>query len=210
MNGRSQSVFARRPNAVSDDYSGCCCRGVCDCFISALIQGLQSNIIERTLGTQAHIRLLSPDEVNQVIPAPAGTVQLVLEDKRAQRLRSINNWQEVVTTLDQVPLLTAVSPVVSGPAFAQRGEAQESVALVGMDPERYQKIIPLKEYMISGQLRVGADDVLIGSQLAKDLGVQVGSKLRLDTGQDNSTVVNIAGILNSGYVNWIRAMSIWI
>jgi len=163
-------------------------------FISALIQGLQSNIIERTLGTQAHIRLLSPDEVNQVIPAPAGTVQLVLEDKRAQRLRSINNWQEVVTTLDQVPLLTAVSPVVSGPAFAQRGEAQESVALVGMDPERYQKIIPLKEYMISGQLRVGADDVLIGSQLAKDLGVQVGSKLRLDTGQDNSTVVNISGI----------------
>ncbi len=62
-------------------------------FISALIQGLQSNIIDRTLGTQAHIRLLSPDEVNQVIPAPAGTVQLVLEDKRAQRLRSINNWQ---------------------------------------------------------------------------------------------------------------------
>ena len=92
-------------------------------FISALIQGLQSNIIDRTLGTQAHIRLLSPDEVNQVIPAPAGTVQLVLEDKRAQRLRSINNWQEVVMTLDQVPLLTAVSPVVSGPAFAQRGEA---------------------------------------------------------------------------------------
>ncbi len=29
-------------------------------FISALIQGLQSNIIDRTLGTQAHIRLLSP------------------------------------------------------------------------------------------------------------------------------------------------------
>jgi ABC-type transport system, involved in lipoprotein release, permease component len=38
-------------------------------FISALIQGLQSNIIDRTLGTQAHIRLLSPDEVNQVIPS---------------------------------------------------------------------------------------------------------------------------------------------
>ena len=54
-----------------DDYSGCCCRSVCDCFISALIQGLQSNIINRTLGTQAHIRLLSPDEVNQVTPAPA-------------------------------------------------------------------------------------------------------------------------------------------
>lgn len=167
-------------------------------FVSAMMQGLQSNIVQRTLGTQAHIRLLSPDEVNQIAKPPTGTLQLVLEDQRAQRLRSINNWQEVMSTLDQQPLLTAVSPVVSGPAFARRGEALASVALMGIDPERYQKIIPLQDYIISGQLRVGADDVLIGSQLAQDLGVQVGSKLRLDTGQAHSTVVNIAGIFELG------------
>ncbi|WP_160243338.1 ABC transporter permease [Acinetobacter indicus] len=167
-------------------------------FITALIQGLQANIVERTLGTQAHIRLLLPDEVNHIVPAPTGTVQLLQEDKRAQRLRSINNWQQITETLDQLPILTAVSPVVSGPAFVQRGDAIESVALVGMNLERYQQIIPLKEYLTSGQLRVGADDVLIGSQLAKDLGVQVGSKLRLDTGQQNSALVNIAGIFELG------------
>ena len=167
-------------------------------FVTALMQGLQSNIIQRTLGTQAHIRLLSPDDVNQIIAPAVGTLQLLQEDKRPQRLRSINNWQQITETLDQLPLLTAVSPVVSGPAFAQRGDALESVALVGIDVERYQKIIPLKEYLISGQLRVGADEVLIGSQLAEDLGVQVGSKLRLDTGQQNSAVVNIAGIFELG------------
>ncbi|WP_180180972.1 ABC transporter permease [Acinetobacter sp. YH01021] len=167
-------------------------------FITALIQGLQANIVERTLGTQAHIRLLSPDEVNRIVSPPAGTVQLLQEDKRAQRLRSINNWQQITETLDQLPVLTAVSPVVSGPAFVQRGDAIESVALVGMNLERYQQIIPLKEYLTSGQLRVGADDVLIGSQLAKDLSVQVGSKLRLDTGQQNSALVNIAGIFELG------------
>lgn len=167
-------------------------------FITALIQWLQANIVERTLGTQAHIRLLSPDEVNRIVSPPAGTVQLLQEDKRAQRLRSINNWQQITETLDQLPVLTAVSPVVSGPAFVQRGDAIESVALVGMNLERYQQIIPLKEYLTSGQLRVGADEVLIGSQLAKDLGVQVGSKLRLDTGQQNSALVNIAGIFELG------------
>ncbi|MEN2751287.1 FtsX-like permease family protein [Psychrobacter sp. FBL11] len=167
-------------------------------FITALVQGLQSNLIENTLGTQAHIRLLSPDEVNRVIPPKAGTVQLVQEDKRPQRLRSINNWQQVTTTLDQLPLLTAVSPTVSGPAFVRRGDALESVALVGTDLERYQKIIPLEEYLISGELRVGADDVLIGSELAKNLGVQVGSKLRIETGQQNNAVVNIVGIFDLG------------
>lgn len=167
-------------------------------FISALIQGLQSNIVERTLGTQAHIRLLSLDEVNHIVPPAAGTLQLLLEDQRAQRLRSINNWQQITETLDQLPVLTAVSPVVSGPAFVQRGDAIQSVALVGINLERYQQIIPLKQYMVSGELRVSADNVLIGRQLAKDLGVQVGSKLRLDTGQQKNAVVNISGIFELG------------
>ncbi len=46
-------------------------------FISALIAGLQSNIIERTLGTQAHIRVEAPDERNAVLPLPDGATQLV-------------------------------------------------------------------------------------------------------------------------------------
>lgn len=178
-------------------------------FITALIQGLQTNLIDSTLGSQAHIRLLPPDEVNLIAPPAADTLQLIQEDKRPQRLRSINNWQQITDTLDQLPLLTAVSPNVSGPGFVRRGEALESVILVGTDLVRYQNIIPLDEYLISGELRVGADNVLIGSELAKDLGVEVGSKLRLDTGQDssdnssnnlssNSAVVNVAGIFELG------------
>ncbi len=167
-------------------------------FVTALIEGLQSNIIERTLGTQAHIRLLPPDEVNQVLPAPAGTLQLLQEDKRAQRLRSINNWQQVSATLDLQPLLTAVSPVVSGPAFARRGAAFESVALVGIDVERYLQIIPLGNYIIAGQLRVGAGDAMIGKLLADELGLRVGDKLRLETGPLSNAVVNVAGIFQLG------------
>lgn len=167
-------------------------------FITALMQGLQSNTIQRTLGTQAHIRLLSPDDRNIIIPTTQGTTQLIQEDQRAQRLRSINNWQQITELLDQLPELSAVSPVVSGPAFAKRGETQDSVVLVGMTPERYQKIIPIQNYIIAGQAQISPDNVLIGAQLAKDLGVQVGSKIRLDTGQSNSTLVNIAGIFKFG------------
>lgn len=56
---------------------------------------------------------------------------------------------------------------------------------------------------MSGELRVGADNVLIGSELAKNLGVQVGSKLRLDTAQDssNSSTINIGAGNNANGVN---------
>ena len=101
-------------------------------FVTALISGLQDNIIDRTLGTQSHVRVEAPREVNLAAPAQPGTIQLVLEDPRPQALRPIDNWLEVQDVLDRMPGVTAVSPVVSGPAFGRRGQALESVALVGL------------------------------------------------------------------------------
>ena len=167
-------------------------------FITALIAGLQDNIISRTLGTQAHIKVQAPDEANRILPAASGVTQLVLEDKRAQRLRSINNWQQLVTQLDGLADVTAVSSVLSGPAFARRGVALESVALVGIDVARYQKIIPIAKDIVAGRFRVGAGDAVIGKLLADDLGLRVGDKLRLDAGRNAVTVVNVAGIFELG------------
>ena len=167
-------------------------------FITALISGLQDNVVERTLGTQAHIRVLTADQFNRLAPLPDGAVSLTLENPRAQRLRSIGNWQDVVAVLDRHPRLLAVSPVVSGPALALSGVARESVALVGIDPVRYERIIPISEDLVAGEFRVGAGDGVIGSELARDLGLGVGDKLRLDGGAEREAVIDIAGIFELG------------
>jgi lipoprotein-releasing system permease protein len=167
-------------------------------FITALITGLQGNIIERTLGTQAHIRILPLDEVNQR-PRPEGDHHVVvLESPRAQGLRSISNWQNVRDMLDNAPDLRAVSPVVSGPALAQRAAARSSVALVGIDPERYQQIIAITPHLIAGQFIVGGGHAVIGSDLAQNLGLVMGDKLRLDAGEGRTAVVDVAGIFDLG------------
>jgi lipoprotein-releasing system permease protein len=167
-------------------------------FITALITGLQANVIERTLGTQAHIRILPPDELNRVLPADDGSWSLVLESPRAQRLRSIINWQDIRDVLDEDRQVLAVSPVISGPAIARRGVARASVALLGIDPVRYQQIIPLAKNLIAGQFTVGAGHAVIGKELARDLGLGIGDKLRLDAGEGREAVVDIAGIFELG------------
>jgi lipoprotein-releasing system permease protein len=167
-------------------------------FITALITGLQANVVERTLGTQAHIRILPPDEVNRILPADHHSWPLVLESPRAQRLRSIINWQDVRDVLDQDAQILAVSPVISGPAIARRGVARASVALLGIDPPRYQRIIPLADDLIAGQFTVGAGHAVIGKELARDLGLGIGDKLRLDAGEGREAVVDIAGIFELG------------
>jgi lipoprotein-releasing system permease protein len=167
-------------------------------FITALIDGLQANTVARTLGTQAHIRVEPPEEINRIAPAPDGTTQFVMEDPRAQRLRSINNWQQVQAALEDVPGVTAVSPVISGPAFARRADARESVALLGIDVPRYLKIVPVNEDMQAGEFRVGAGDAVIGHTLANNLGARVGDKVRLDAGEGGEAVVNVVGIFDLG------------
>lgn len=167
-------------------------------FITTLITGLQANIISRTLGTQAHIRVEPPDERNLIAPLSGTANRLILEDPRAQRLRSINNWQAVQETLDVRPQITAVSPVISGPAFARRGNVRKSVSLVGIEPKRYEKIIPVSKDMVSGEFRVGAGDAVIGSLLARDLGLRVGGKLRIEAGDGRTATVTIAGIFELG------------
>ena len=167
-------------------------------FVTALISGLQANIIQRTLGTQAHIRVQAPDEVNRTAPAPPGTLQLVLEDRRAQALRTIVNWPQVRDVLDRLPGITAVSPVVSGPAFGRRGEAVQSIALVGVDLPRYLRVIPLDRNMVDGRLDLGSGNAVIGRQLAKDLGLRTGGKLRIDAGKGREAIVNVAGIFELG------------
>ena len=167
-------------------------------FITALMMGLQNNVIERTLGTQAHIRIEATQQHNNFSATPEGTFVWALESPRAQRLQTINNWQEVRDALDHYPGLHTVSPLISGPAFAQKGNARASVALMGIDPARYAGIIQLKDYLVEGRFSVGASDVMIGSKLAEDLGLRTGDKLRLDAGDNRQAIMDVAGVFELG------------
>ncbi|MBA4114617.1 MAG: hypothetical protein C0492_14955, partial [Verminephrobacter sp.] len=84
-------------------------------YISALINGLQSNTLAKTLGAQAHITLRAPDDlVTPAAPAMPGTAVLTETQPRAQRLRSVANWQALVPLLERLPEVAGVSPMVSG------------------------------------------------------------------------------------------------
>ena len=152
-------------------------------YISALITGLQRNTLDKTLGTQAHVTVSALDDV--VIPARApapGTTALVQTQARAQRPRSIANWGLLVPVLEAMPEVAAVSPMVSGAGLAVRGEASRSIALLGVDLDRYDRIVHLRSKLVAGQMRLGPGEGIIGRELAADLGVRVGDRLSLVTG----------------------------
>jgi len=167
-------------------------------FITALITGLQGNIITRTLGTQAHIVVRPPEEVNRLVLRREDADIAARIEKRAQRLRSIDQWQSVLELVEHARGVVAASPTVAGAAFASRGNANKSVALLGVDPVRYLRIVKVHESIVAGEFRVSGTDAVIGIELASDLGISVGDKLRLTTAEGGNDVVTITGIFDLG------------
>jgi lipoprotein-releasing system permease protein len=160
-------------------------------YISALITGLQRNTLEKTLGAQAHVTVSAQDDVVVAAGLPAsGTTTLAQMQPRAQRPRSIANWAALVPVLEAMPGVAAVSPMVAGAGLALRGEASKSIALVGVDLDRYDRIVSLRSKVVDGSARLGPGEGIIGRDLADDLGVRVGDRVTLVTGSGSATVTD--------------------
>ena len=66
-------------------------------FLSALIGGLQSSLIAKTLGSQAHVVVHPPDlEARVLLDERDGQLIAARIEKPSQRLQSISGWLEVV------------------------------------------------------------------------------------------------------------------
>ncbi len=152
-------------------------------YISALITGLQRNTLDKTLGAQAHVTVSARDDAVMAarVPQP-GSSELVQTQARAQRPRSIANWQALALVLEALPAVAAVSPMVAGAGLAVRGEATKSIALMGVDLDRYDRIVHLRSKVVDGVARLGPGEGIIGRELADDLGVRVGDRVNLVTG----------------------------
>lgn len=171
-------------------------------YISALISGLQSNTLAKTLGAQAHITLRAPDDlVTPAAPALPGTAALTETQPRAQRLRSVANWQALVPLLERLPEVAGVSPMVSGSGLALRGEASQAIALMGVDLDRYDRVVGLRSKVVSGTARLSPGEAIVGRELASDLGVRVGDRLTVQTGGAGGTVsdsVRVTALVDLG------------
>ncbi len=152
-------------------------------YISALISGLQSNTLNKTLGAQAHITVRAPDDLVTPARAPdASSTAMTETQPRAQRLRAVANWPALVPVLEGMSAIAGVSPTMSGGGLALRGEATQAVALTGVDLDRYDRVVGLRSKVVSGTARLAPGDAILGRELAADLGVRVGDRLTLQTG----------------------------
>jgi lipoprotein-releasing system permease protein len=167
-------------------------------FLSALIGGLQATLIDLTLNSQAHVMLKRPEREARVLAPPGGEAVVAKVEKAPERERSIEQWQQVLAAVRAREGVVAATPTAAGSAFASRGELVKSVALRGIEPESFDRVVTLSTKMTAGALRVDGTEAVLGVVLARELGVAPGDKIRLVTPQGREDVFTVAGTFDVG------------
>ena len=171
-------------------------------FMSALLSGMQSNFIRRVLSTQSHIQLVQPQQVTRALRGGAdglpGQVEGAIIQPPLQQTKSIDQWQAVVAQVRAMDGVKVVSPVASGPVLVVRGSATKAVTVSGIEPATYFRIVDFSDKMVRGSTRLSSSDILVGTELSSDLGVDVGDKLHVTAANGVVTVLTISGVFDLG------------
>jgi len=166
-------------------------------FLTALISGLQRSLVAQTLSSQAHVLVKAPERVARPLPLEAGLAADRVQ-RTPDRIRSVEQWQQVLEAVERIPGVVAATPTAAGSAFASRGEASKPVAVRGVDDETFGKVIEIGSKIKAGRFRLDGTKVVIGTVLAEDLGVGVGDKLRLTTPEGRGDNFLVEGIFDLG------------
>ncbi len=167
-------------------------------FMSALLTGLQQNLFRRTLEYQAQIVVLPPEDVSRPLRGDASSQATPIVQPRTQKLRSVDQWQRVRDEIAGMRGVTAIAPVVSGPGLVLRGEANKAVSITGMEPDSYLRVVNLRAKIVLGTAELTGSDIVIGTELAKDLGATIGDKLRVTTASGAAQVLQVVGLFDFG------------
>lgn len=167
-------------------------------FITATMTGVQDNLIARTLGSQAHLTVLNEVvDPTPVLEAPAGRRVLRQVVPPEPRQTPFDQWQRALERLEATDGVVHAAPVLTGPGLAVRGGSQQAVEIRGADPARLRHIVDIPAALVDGVYRPGAEQAVLGVGIARELGLSVGSPLRLRT-DSGEAQVRVVGLFELG------------
>ncbi len=190
VEGRSQTIFIAVGIAIGISVL---------VFLNILITGLQRSLIDATVGSSPHIVVTSREDVLQSLFPVEDNIRILSKTGGLfDTISPLNEWPFLLTQLDQREQFSAVSPVAEGSGFISRGEKNISVRVRGIDLDRADAIYQIRSRMAEGDFAVGKSQVLIGVELADELGLAPGDQIRLSSLTGTGGSYTVRGIFDLG------------
>src|SRR4051812_33245237 len=188
--------------------------GVASLIIAlAINNGFRQDLQERLLGSQAHVQLM-----------------------RVEDHTGVKGWRGLLTKLQSTPHVVGAAPAIYEEVLLSRGSRAKGVMLKGIIPEDEKKISSVLDHLADGStdaLKMPAEQtlaptndpdtslpapalapIILGKDLATDLGATVGSVVLVTSPQGELTPFGlvpkyvrfkVVGIFNSGFYDYDTA-----
>src|SRR4029453_17203155 len=75
--------------------------------------------------------------------------------------------------------VTAVAPFVQGPVLVEFQDRRMAPKIRGIDPDLEGKATNIRDFIIAGSFDLDGDKAILGSELARTLGANVGDKINI-------------------------------
>lgn len=142
-------------------------------FIGSLIQGLQSSLLDATIGSSPHITV-----------------------KALEKNTPINELPPILEVLKQEDQITGLSSSITTGAFLRADERAEQILLRGFNFEDANEIYAFDEKLLEGSLPFDDNEIIIGNALAEAFNLKLGDALELVS--VNGTIISckVTGIFD--------------
>ncbi|MFH1621671.1 MAG: ABC transporter permease [Candidatus Omnitrophota bacterium] len=115
----------------------------------------------------------------------------------------ISEYQGLSNEIKQIEHVEATTEYVQGQASFYSGDKTSFLFLKGINPESEQRVTKIKDYVKEGKFLINNSEIIIGKELAKYLGLGIGSDFALSSPVTGELkIFQVAGIFNSGYYEY--------
>lgn len=119
-------------------------------LVISVMTGFEQELRRKVIGFDAHI-----------IAAEAGH-------------NIMESWRATSEELEKTDGVLAVAPFVQGPVLVEFAQRRSAPKIRGIDAAKEQKVTDLEKFIIAGKLDLTGNKTVLGSELARSLGIRVG------------------------------------
>ncbi len=163
--------------------------------VLSVMNGFQTEVRDRMLSVLSHVEVFNPDN-------------------------GIADWRALAAVARQVPEVREAAPYVQGQAMLTRDDVVRGVLIRGVQPDAEAKVSDIATEMRAGKLsdlEAGSFGIVLGSELARALGVNEGDKINVVAPQGLITPAGVVprikpftvvGVFESGHYEYDSTLAL--
>lgn len=164
-------------------------------FLNILIAGLQTDLINGTIGNSPHI-WITGDNMFENNNIDSNTEYI--KGNFVKNDTNLMQWDVIEEILLKNENLSGVSTVAEGNGFVKKGGKNNPVLLRGVTLQKADSIYDISSNIISGNAELSGNKVIIGKNLAVDNEIKVNNIINIELPDKTGQSFVVSGIFDLG------------